>query len=445
MFTLAMRSVRQRPGRFIATLLSTFLGAVVVMTFNSMHDTASVPGIDALSKDTLTIAASVVGGYGTFLVFFAVASTLTVNVRQRDNEIALLRRSGATPAQIKRMIVFEAIAVAVVGTVLAFAPAMIAGERLLVLFKDTDQVAQGVDFSFGPIAMASGFAITLVASVGAAFLAVRRATKAAAGGARSRGRVKNFAGVAAFVLGIGGVLSTFAMNETDAALMAGPVYGAILLAAGFAVLSPALLRSLLGALARPLIALTGASGYLTVHNMRQRASQLSGVLMPLILFIGIACATLYMQAIQSDAAKASGIAPTGEDKNIETLNYVVVGIIVVFSCIMLINSLYAATTYRTREFGQQRLAGATSAQILGMVGLESVILTLTGVFFATVAAVAGVIPFNMVRTDTTLPDQSFGIWLAVIGIGAVATIVTSVGTAYRGLRTPAVDAVALAA
>lgn len=445
MFTLAMRSVRLRPGRFIATLLSTFLGAVVVMTFNSMHDTASAPGIDALSEETLTIAASVVGGYGTFLVFFAVASTLTVNVRQRGEEIALLRRSGATPAQIKRMVVFEAVAVAVAGTVLAFAPAMLGGERLLDLFKDTDQVTQGVDFSFGPIAMSSGFAITLVASVGAAFLAVRRATKAAAGGAKSHGRGKNIAAVAALVLGVGGVFSTFAMKETDAALMAGPVYGAILLALGFAVLSPALLRVLLGALARPITALTGASGYLTVHNMRQRASQLSGVLMPLILFIGIACATLYMQAIQSDAVKASGISPTGEDKNIETLNYVVVGIIVVFSCIMLINSIYAATTYRTPELGQQRLAGATPAQVLGMIGLESVILTVTGVFFATVAALAGVIPFSMVRVDTAVPDQSIGIWLVVVGIGAVATIVTSVGTAYRGLRVPAVEAVALAA
>ncbi|WP_405798064.1 FtsX-like permease family protein [Streptomyces sp. NBC_01506] len=445
MFTLAMRSIAQRPGRFIATLLSTFLGAVVVMTFNSMHDTPSAPGIDALSKDTLTIAAGVVGGYGTFLVFFAVASTLTVNVRQRGEEIALLRRSGATPAQIKRMVVSEAAAVSVVGTLLAIGPAMLGGGRLLELFKDTDQVTAGVDFSFGPIATASGFGITLVASVGAAFLAVRRATKAAAGGAKPRGRARHFAGFAALALGVGGVLSTFAMKKTDAALMAGPVYGAVLISVGFAVFSPVLLKSLLGRLARPLIALTGASGYLTVHNMRQRAAQLSGVLMPLILFIAISCATLYMQAIQSDAAKASGISPTGEDKNIETLNYVVVGIIVVFACVMLINSLYAATTYRIQEFGQQRLAGATSAQILGMVGLESLILTVTGVFFATVAAVAGVIPFSMVRTDTALPDQSPGIWLLVVGIGAAATIVTSVGTAYRGLRVPAVEAVTLAA
>jgi hypothetical protein len=44
MFALAMRSIRQRPGRFAATLLSAFLGAAIIMTFNSMHDTAGAHG-----------------------------------------------------------------------------------------------------------------------------------------------------------------------------------------------------------------------------------------------------------------------------------------------------------------------------------------------------------------------------------------------------------------
>jgi putative ABC transport system permease protein len=81
MFVLAMRSIRQRPGRFAATLLSAFLGAAIIMTFNSMHDTAGAKGVDSVSAETLSTSAGVVGGYGTLLVFFAVASTLTVNVR----------------------------------------------------------------------------------------------------------------------------------------------------------------------------------------------------------------------------------------------------------------------------------------------------------------------------------------------------------------------------
>ncbi|MGB8943759.1 MAG: FtsX-like permease family protein, partial [Streptomyces sp.] len=165
MFTLALRSVRQRPGRFIATLLCAFLGAAIIMTFNSLHDTAGARGVDDVSADTLTTAASVVGGYGALLVFFAIASTLTVNVRQRGEEISLLRSTGATPAQIKRMVVGEAVTVALVGALLAVGPGMLGGRELLSMFKDGGQVADGVDFSFGPIALMSGIGITLLASV----------------------------------------------------------------------------------------------------------------------------------------------------------------------------------------------------------------------------------------------------------------------------------------
>src|SRR3954471_231081 len=144
MFVLAMRSIRQRPGRFVATLLSAFLGAAIIMMFNSLQDTAGQPGVDAVSHDTLSTSASVVGGYGSLLVFFAVASTLTVNVRQRTAELELLRCSGATPAQIKRMVVGEAVAVALTGAVLAIGPAMLGGRALLNAFQDSGQVAGSV-------------------------------------------------------------------------------------------------------------------------------------------------------------------------------------------------------------------------------------------------------------------------------------------------------------
>ena len=179
--------------------------------------------------------------------------------------------------------------------------------------------------------------------------------------------------------------------------------------------------------------------------MRRRADQLAGVLMPLVLFTGMATATLYIQAVESDAIKASGLTKSVEDKNLETLNFTVVGIIVVFSCIMLINSLYAATSYRSREFGQQRLAGATPGQVLGMVGVEGLVLTVTGVLLGTVAGLAGIMPFSSVRADVLLPDQGLGIWLVVVVVAAAATSITSVGTALRTLRTPAVEAVTLAA
>ncbi|MFF2850186.1 FtsX-like permease family protein [Streptomyces sp. NPDC058001] len=443
MFSLALRSVRHRPGRFLATLLAAFLGATITMTFNSLHDTAAGAGVDDTSAETLGLTGGVVGGYGTLLVFFAIASTLTVNVRQRADEIHLLRCTGATPAQIKRMVVGEAAVVALVGTLLAMGPALLGGRALVAMFHDTGQVADSVHHVFGPIALLSGFWITLLASVGAAFLAVRRATRAQAGGRAPRGRLRTFGGVAALVGGLGCLSATFAIDATEPALMAAPAYGSILLSLGFAALSPALLRGLLGLFGRPLTVFGGASGYLAVHNMRRRAAQLAGILMPLIVFTGVATATLCMQAVENDALKASGLTKDVEAKNLETLNLVAVGIIVVFACVMLINSLYAATSYRTREFGGQRLAGATPGQVLGTVGAEGLVLTLTGLFFGTVAGLAGIVPFALVRTDgdTVLPDQLPVIWLGISAMAAVATLVTSLATTRRTLRIPAVMAV----
>ncbi|AKZ59757.1 putative transmembrane transport protein [Streptomyces ambofaciens ATCC 23877] len=436
MFVLALRSIRRRPGRFLATLLSAFLGAAVVMTFQSMHDTAGRDGVDPVSADTLGTAAAVVGGYGTLLVFFAVASTLTVNVRQRAAELELLRCSGATPAQLGRMVVGEAVAVALVGAVAAIGPAMLGGRALLGMFQDGGQVARSVAYSFGPVALLSGVAVTLLASAGAALLAVRRVTR----GGRERAGAKRFLAYGALATGVAGAGSTLLFSATDEALMAPPAYGAILLSVGFALLSPRLLTGVLDRLP-----LRGASGWLAVRNLRERADHLAGILVSLILFTAVSTATITMQAVESDAVRASGLVKSVDAKNLETLNLTVVGIVAVFVCVMLVNSLYAATTYRSREFGQQRLAGATPGQVLGVVGAEGAILTLTGVFFGTVAALAGVVPFTVVRTDAVLPDRFPGVWLAMVAVSAAVTLGTSLGTARRTLRTPAVAAVASAA
>ncbi|GAA2544080.1 MULTISPECIES: FtsX-like permease family protein [Streptomyces] len=433
MFVLAMRSIRQRPGRFLATLLSAFLGAAIIMTFNSMYDTAGQPGVDSVSAETLYTAAGVVGGYGTLLVFFAVASTLTVNVRQRAAELELLRCSGATPAQLKRMVVGEAAVVALVGSALAIVPAMLGGRALLEVFQDSGQVADSVDHSFGVIALMSGIDITLLAAAGAAFLAMRRAAR----GHRRPGRGRTFLAYAALAAGAAAVCSTFAFSETDSALMAPPVYGSILLSVGCALLAARLLKGV------PVPG--GASGWLAVQNLRERSGQLAGILTSLILFTAVSTATLTIQRVESDAVEAAGMVKSVEAKNLETLNFTVVGIIVVFVCVMLVNSLYAATSYRGREFGQQRLAGATPGQVLSVVGTEALVLTVTGVLFGTLAALAGIVPFTMVRGDAVVPGQVIGVWAVVVSIAAVATLGTSLVTARRVLRTPAVQAVAVTA
>jgi len=103
MIAVALRNLRHRPGGFVATFLSAFLGAALIMAFASLLDTAS--GADAASNESLVTTAGVGGGWCLVIVAFAVTSTLTLAVRQREQQFALLRSVGATGPQLRRMIV----------------------------------------------------------------------------------------------------------------------------------------------------------------------------------------------------------------------------------------------------------------------------------------------------------------------------------------------------
>ena len=150
---------------------------------------------------------------------------------------------------------------------------------------------------------------------------------------------------------------------------------------------------------------------------------------------------LFLQATENGAMDRSGLAKTADQKGIETLNLVVIGMVVLFAAIMLVNTLVAATVHRRREFGQARLAGATPAQVLGTVALESAVLTVVGVACGTVASVFTIIPFAVARKGSAVPDGSAWIYAGVVALAAALTAITALAAARRTLRTPAVDAV----
>src|SRR5262249_35835571 len=141
MFALALRSLRRRAGAFTATFLAIFLGATILMAFASLLDTSLGEGVSSANRETLVTMANVVGGWGLLIVIFAVASTLTLSVRQRGTELALLKSIGATPAQIRRMIVGEAAVVAVIAAASAIPLAILAGHGLFAMLVHTHQLA----------------------------------------------------------------------------------------------------------------------------------------------------------------------------------------------------------------------------------------------------------------------------------------------------------------
>lgn len=451
MLRLALRSLRHRPTGFTASFVATFLGAAILMGFASMLDTSAGDGVDATSEETLTTMAMIVGGWGLLLVLFAVASTLTLSVRQRAAEMALLKNVGATPAQLGRMIVGEAAVVALVGAVAAILPAVLAGRALLWLLKETDQVASGVGYRFGPVAISMGLGITVLAATGAALVTARRAARMrpadslldAATGTAKMSRKRIVAACLFLALGLNmGTLTATVMHGKGMDAMQTAGQASIWASIGLALLAPGLVRMVIAVIGRPLQRLTGVSGYLTVLNMRRRTQQMASILMPIILFTGISTATLYLQSVENAAETAEGMVKNNEQNNIQTLNLVVVGMIALFAAIMLINTLVAATTHRRQEFGQQRLTGATPGQVLRVVRAEAIVLAAAGVVFGSLASLVTILPFSYARTDSFVPDAPIWIYVGIVAAAVALTLATSLRTTHRGLRVPAVEAVA---
>lgn len=451
MCALALHSVRHRVSAFLASWLSLFLGGAMLMTFSSLFDTAIRPGVDASSRQTLAILAGVVGGWGLVIVLFAVVSTLTLSVRQRSKEMALLKCVGATPRQVGWMIVGETGVIAVVASLIAVPFAVLAGGQFLRLLQDTGQVNAGVAHTFGLLAILLGAGLNLIAATLASWLAAHRAATldprqamveaVTEDGAMSRTR--SVAGWTFLAIGFGSAVVTatvFYGKGIDAMTTSGQAI--VWSAVGLAVFAPAAVRAVAAAMTRPLRGVAGVIGELAVLNLHTRTAQMARVLAPIIMFTSMATGTLYIQAIENSAPLAAATAADLRDQEaVETLNYVSVAMIVVFAAIMLINTVIASTAHRSPEFGQYRLAGSTPSQVLGMVGAEAVVLSSAGVLLGSIASLLGVVPYSLARTGSPLPDVTSGIYLGIVTAAVTVTLAVSLVVAARLIRIPAVEAV----
>lgn len=448
MIATALRNLRHRPGGFVSTFLSAFLGAALLMAFASLIDTAA--DVDAASgNESLVTTASVGGGWCLVIVAFAVTSTLTLAIRQRSEQIQLLRRIGATGRQLRRMIVGEAAVVALVASAVAVPVGLLLGRVLVDLLQNTGQVAESVDPAFGATALGTGFGVTLLGSVIAAFAAARRG----AGPQRARAARPVLRRIGAVVFLIAGtncaVLTATVMDGKGIDAMQTAGQAGIWASIGFALLAPELLRlvtALLGWLPR---LVGGVAGELAVLGVRAAAElspreatgarQLAGAVMPVLIFTGIATGTVYMQSIED--AESAGQVQEAYAQDIQTLNYVVVGMITLFVAIMLVNTLIAATASRRREFAQQRLAGATRGQLTAMVGLEAALVTVTGVIGGALGSLFTVLPFASARAGSVVPDVTPAAFTVVVAIAVALTAAAMLGTTRRSVRGPATAAI----
>jgi putative ABC transport system permease protein len=234
-------------------------------------------------------------------------------------------------------------------------------------------------------------------------------------------------------------VTRYAEDPYAAMQTAGPASGFWSL--GLALVSPLLLRGaarLLGGL----LARCGVAGHLAAHDARRRSHLLAGILAPLVVFVGMGLGTLYLMAIENRAPSVLGGLVTEVDAaTLETLNYVVVGLIATFAAIMVVNTVAAVVMDRRSEFGLQRLAGATPHQVVAANVLSAALVTVTGLVLGAVASLGTIVPYSIVKLDTVVPDVGV-LWWALVWTAAVVVTVGSTWVAVRrAVREPALHAV----
>ncbi len=449
MFTLAKSSLRQRFGSSLATFLNLFLGGAILVGFASLYTTGSAPGLSSADQGTLTTMSYVIGAWGLVIVVFGVASALGLTVRQRSGELALLKSVGATPRQIGRLVRGETALLCLLASVPAVAVGYLVGLAMVTALKSTHQIASDVHFRFGAYAIGSGLVDTFLAAFCASWYAARQATKPSAAAALTASRLEQpklshkrliFGLVFLFIGADCGTLTLTVLKNQGFTTMSVAGEGCIQSAIGLALLAPMLMRATGRILGPTVAALGGVSGYLADKAIRQRTSQMAGLLMPIILFVSLATGALYIQIIMNDANALNHVTQSADDKGVETLSFVVVGIIAVFAAVVVANIAIATTLARTAEFGQQRLIGLTPRQVSRTVRLEAAVTIVAGIVLGTLSAAIGVIPFSISETHRALPHVNIGVYLGVVASALLITFAATAGSARHALRRPALDA-----
>ncbi|MFL6073543.1 MAG: ABC transporter permease [Mycobacteriales bacterium] len=305
--------VRPVPGastREVAARLAAALPADLTVRTGGGRGAAEFAGIGA-SRLPLILLAGVFGGMVLVVMALVVSATISLSVRQRQRELALLRAGGATPRQAYRMVVTETMIVATLATLCGLALGRPAGGRIFAAITDHGAIPAELTYRSGVLPLAGAALAALVAARLAAGLAARPAARARPIQAMTEAAIPPVTVgplrrllAAVFALGTVGLATTAPFLGTEAASAVG---GPAVLTGSIAValVAPEVLHRLAGWFAEPVRRLGGRQlGTLAVLNVQARAVQLGAVLTPLVLGVSIALGNVYSQTTYEHAARS---------------------------------------------------------------------------------------------------------------------------------------------
>ncbi|MEO3923341.1 ABC transporter permease [Micromonosporaceae bacterium B7E4] len=230
-------------------------------------------------------------GITTFAAVFVLTGTVSLGVRQRLRDLALLRTAGATPGQLRRLLGLESVLLALLAAVPALPLGVLVAQLVAARFRTLGAVPRQFAVQLNvPVLLCAVLAGVLVTFV-AARLAGRRAARIAPTQALAETATAPTGGVLLrvllAVLTAGGAVAVLGFVPLGGPLGMGMSFvSCALLLCAVAALGPVVVRLLLAPLSR-LAGLAGATGRLAGAITRAENRRVAAVAVPLVLMFAI--------------------------------------------------------------------------------------------------------------------------------------------------------------
>jgi putative ABC transport system permease protein len=267
-------------------------------------------GVDG-SQLPLILLAAVFGGMVLVVMALVVSATISLTVRQRQQELALLRATGATPKQVHRMVVAETMAVGTVAALCGAALGSLLGNQIFDTSASIGIVPEELVFQQDIIAFGAGVVITLLITYAAAWFAALAASRARpiqalAEASIPSAKVNPLRRTGAMVCAAATVLlaaTTVFMPADTAAAIGGPAVltGAI----AVALLGPEIMAFVADRYGPFIRRIGGQEATLAVINTRARAVAFAAALTPITLAGAVALGNVYSMTTAQSAQVAS--------------------------------------------------------------------------------------------------------------------------------------------
>ncbi|MFD0312821.1 FtsX-like permease family protein [Streptomyces flavalbus] len=185
---MSWSGLKERPALFAGAVLSVCLGVAIVqssllllLSAATLEPAAGLSPIQRMDFDERMLTAvtvlSVTLGCAAFLAVFVISSTFAFTVTQRRRDLALLRLTGASPGQIRQLLLRQAVILGTLG-VLGGVPLGLATMRLQTwLLRELDFVPDDFAGQFHVWAVPAAGAAGVGLSVLGVLTAARRAAR----------------------------------------------------------------------------------------------------------------------------------------------------------------------------------------------------------------------------------------------------------------------------